>query len=124
MSTLSKSLAIAVTAVTIGLGMAATTTSASAFAPHHGMEFRHARFHHWGGHWGRHFHSHWHVRYHWHYRYAHSHCWSHRWCGPRIGYHFHHVHDRVRVVETGTVLPRCPPGMHLGYEGKYCWPNR
>lgn len=18
----------------------------------------------------------------------------------------------------------CPPGYHLGYEGKYCWPNR
>jgi hypothetical protein len=26
------------------------------------------------------------------------------------------------VVEAGFVA--CGPGTHLGYEGKYCWPNR
>ncbi|MCC8982144.1 hypothetical protein [Bradyrhizobium acaciae] len=26
------------------------------------------------------------------------------------------------VVEAAALS--CPPGTHVGYEGKYCWPNR
>ena len=29
--------------------------------------------------------------------------------------------DAIQVVEAAL---SCPPGTHIGYEGKYCWPNR
>jgi hypothetical protein len=128
MNILRKTLAIALTAATLGLGAIETTTSASAhgfFHGGHGGGFHHGfgrvghRFgwdHHrfgrehrfgWGyGHrWG----------YHWCRHYGCEHRWGYHWGGYR----------RVEVaVAEAPISPICPEGTHLGYNGKYCWPNR
>ncbi len=57
----------------------------------------------------------------WGYHWGGEHRWGYHWGGYRrvteVGAG---VVEAPRVVET----PRCPEGTHLGYRGKYCWPNR
>ncbi len=123
MKTFQNTLAIALTTITIGLGVLSTSGTASAFEPG-----RH--FHHRIGHcfnFCRHPGSHWHPRIGWHYHhrwgihvgFRWEHRWGHRWTGYR-----HVVHVGPRIHGIPVVAGVCPPGTHLGYEGKFCWPNR
>lgn len=124
MKTLRNTLAIALTAATLGLGMIATTTEASAFEGN-----RYPHIHRFGGHhWNNHFrfHARWNFRFHEHYRFAHYrfHCGRFEFCRPHYGYGRIHYGTAVNVGVAAPATTNCAPGTHLGYEGKYCWPNR
>lgn len=136
MTTLRNTLAIALTAATLSLGAIATSPSASAHGFFHGGGHFHRNFgrvgHGWGHHrfgngWGGGHRCIWHSdcrrggQNRWGYHWGGEHRWGYHWGGYRrvtevgVG-----VVEAPRVVET----PRCPEGTHLGYRGKYCWPNR
>jgi hypothetical protein len=135
MTTLRKTLAIALTAATLGFGAIAAPPSASA----HGYGHFHRDFgrvgHRFG--WGHHFgwgHNHrfgWGVGhrcfYHWGCHRGGEHRWGYHWRGyRRIGEAAVGAVEAPRAIEAPRVVvaPSCPAGTHLGYLGKYCWPNR
>ena len=118
MITIRKNLAIALTAAALTLGALTATSPASAHGfgggrGGHGIGGGHGV----GGGFGRGGHGH--FGYGWgrgHYGY--------RWGGyHRFGYGFagYRRFAHVDVVATPRV---CPEGTHLGFRGKYCWPNR
>lgn len=131
MTMIQKTFAIALTAATVGLTMGEMTTTADASIVRHGPSighshvghFNHFRFH---ARIGFRFHSHYSWHYRFHYRYArwHSHCWAHRWCAPGYRIHYSYVRPVVQTAAPAVAGPVCPAGTHLGYAGKYCWPNR
>jgi len=130
MMNLRKTFAIALTTATLGLGALAASPASAHFERggfgHHGGGF-HPGFGHfghgrigWGNGWRR---FGWgrdhHCFYHWGCRWGGEHRWGYHWGGYR------------RVVEVGVAVAPvvvepsvCPPGTHLGYNHKYCWPNR
>jgi hypothetical protein len=112
MKTLRNILAIAVAAATLGIGAISASSSASAYGFRHG-----GGFHHRYGHFG-HSHVGWGHRFghHWSHRWGYGHRWGYRWGGYR----------RFGGASYSVVAaPRaCPSGTHLGYNAKYCWPNR
>ena len=106
-----KNSAIAFAAAALTLGVLTATAPASAHGFHGGG------VHRIGGGFGRGGHGHfgfgW-VRGHYGYRWGGYH---------RFGYRFGGYRGFAHVAEVAT--PRvCPDGTHLGYRGKYCWPNR
>ncbi len=113
MKTLRITLAIAMTAAMLGIGTIAAVSPASARGFHHGGGF------HGHGHFG---HGHFGHRHFGHRHFGWGHGFGHRWGGHRWGYrwggyrHFGGFSYGVSRV--------CPIGSHLGYNGKYCWPNR
>jgi len=101
---------LSIVAVVSALGASALATAPSSA---HGFEHFHGfhHFHHWHHHW----HSHWgfHWRSHWRFHPIHRHVWGYR-------YHF----EGYRHVGVASAPRVCQPGFHLGYLGKFCWPNR
>jgi hypothetical protein len=125
MTTLRNTLAIAFTAATISLGAIAASSPASAFGFRHGGGF-HGHYGHFHGHFGGHRFG---------FRYG-GHRWGgHRWGGHRFGYRwggghrwgYHWSGYRRNIViggGGGGGSRSCPYGSHLGYAGRFCWPNR
>jgi hypothetical protein len=124
MKSLRTTFAIAIAVAMLGIGAISASSPASARGFHHGGGFHHShghfghrhfghrqfgrghRFgHHWGHRWG----------YGWGYGWGGGHRWGYRWGGyRRIG----------GVYGVGEAPRACPMGTHLGYAGRYCWPNR
>ena len=55
--------------------------------------------------------------YHWCFHHGCEHRWGYHWGGYRRV-------AEIGVGESVPIKPECPEGTHLGYMGKYCWPNR
>ena len=136
MTTLRNTLAIALTALTLSVGAIETSSDASAHGYFHGggrfhhefgrmghrFGWDHHRFGGWDRGWGRHRYG-WGrgCIFHWGCRGGGEHRWGY-WGGYR---RVAEVGVGVAVAEAPVVVtPRCPEGTHLGYRGKYCWPNR
>jgi hypothetical protein len=130
MTTLRKTLAIAITAATLGFGAIATSSEASARGFGHGGGF-HGHFGHFGhSHFGGHRFG---FRYGGHrfgHRWGGGHRWGYRWGGGhRWGYHWSGYRRFAGGGfsgggSMGGAPNSCPYGTHLGYAGRFCWPNR
>ena len=135
MTKLRKTFAALLTVATLGAGVL-ETSSAEAHIWRGGGGFHHGfgRVGHWGGHFGE--------GHRWGYGYGHGWGYGHHWCfrggwcrpgthpGPGFGHRWAYSWGGYRpsvavgVVPVAAITPACPAGTHLGYRGKYCWPNR
>jgi len=116
MKTLRITLAIAVAAAMLGIGAISASSPASARGFHHG-----GGFHRGHGHFG---HRHFGHRGFGHRHFGWGRGFGHRWGGHRWGYRWG-GYRHFGGISYGVGAPRaCPVGTHLGYNGKYCWPNR
>ena len=111
MKTLRNTLAIAVTAAMLGIGAISASSPASARGFHHGGGFHRGHSHFGHPHFG-------------HHHFGRGRGFGHRWGGHRWGYRWG-SYRHFGGISYGVGAPRaCPVGTHLGYNGKYCWPNR